>query len=319
MKCVSALSTARSASTAFHHILERLDVDPDGAPADFTVIFSSRHHASVLGKLSEAFLEQGRTNHVLGCTGEAVVGEDQEIEGKPALSVWSLHSSGAEIQPIRFDPGGGSMRQALASLEGPAESTLILLADPFSFGMNDLLKLANQKAGQLTYASPGAGSQAHLAGELLQLEANVKMIHVPYRGVSPAMTDLVGGQVTMMIAQVQSALPYIKSGKLHAIGVASPKRSPLLPDVPTIAEQGFPKFEAISWYALMAPANTPRDVLNKLNQHTNTALAETTVKEKLAGLGMKATGGTPEQLSSAIQSESTRWADVIRKRNITVD
>lgn len=200
-----------------------------------------------------------------------------------------------------------------------AENVLVVNASVPVKNLADLLKLANQKAGQLTYASPGAGSQAHLAGELLQLEANVKMIHVPYRGVSPAMTDLVGGQVTMMIAQVQSALPYIKSGKLHAIGVASPKRSPLLPDVPTIAEQGFPKFEAISWYALMAPANTPRDVLNKLNQHTNTALAETTVKEKLAGLGMKATGGTPEQLSSAIQSESTRWADVIRKRNITVD
>lgn len=200
-----------------------------------------------------------------------------------------------------------------------AENVLVVNASVPVKNLADLLKLANQKAGQLTYASPGAGSQAHLAAELLQLEANVKMIHVPYRGVSPAMTDLVGGQVTMMIAQVQSALPYIKSGKLHAIGVASPKRSPLLPDVPTIAEQGFPKFEAISWYALMAPANTPRDVLNKLNQHTNTALAETTVKEKLAGLGMKATGGTPEQLSSAIQSESTRWADVIRKRNITVD
>ncbi|HVL08555.1 MAG TPA: tripartite tricarboxylate transporter substrate binding protein [Burkholderiaceae bacterium] len=200
-----------------------------------------------------------------------------------------------------------------------AENVLVVNASVPVKNLADLLKLANQKAGQLTYASPGAGSQAHLAGELLQLEANVKMIHVPYRGVSPAMTDLVGGQVTMMIAQVQSALPYIKSGKLHAIGVASPKRSPLLPDVPTIAEQGFPKFEAISWYALMAPANTPRDVLNKLNQHTNTALAETTVKEKLAGLGMKATGGTPEQLASAIQSESARWAEVIRQRNITID
>jgi len=170
MKCVSALSTARSASTAFHHILERLDVDPDGAPADFTVIFSSRHHASVLGKLSEAFLEQGRTNHVLGCTGEAVVGEDQEIEGKPALSVWSLHSSGAEIQPIRFDPGGGSMRQALASLEGPAESTLILLADPFSFGMNDLLKLANEEHAGLRIVGGMASGGAEPGANRLLLD-----------------------------------------------------------------------------------------------------------------------------------------------------
>ncbi len=144
MKCVSALSTARSASTAFHQILESLEADPDGTPADLTVIFSSRHHASVLGKLSQAFLEQGRTRHVLGCTGEGVAGDDQEVEGRPALAVWSLTSPGVEIQPVRFDPGGGSLRQSLDALEKPAESTLILLADPFSFGVNDLLKLANE-------------------------------------------------------------------------------------------------------------------------------------------------------------------------------
>ncbi|AMV36930.1 FIST N-terminal domain-containing protein [Planctomyces sp. SH-PL62] len=144
MKCVSALSTARSASTAFHQILERLEDAPDGSPADLTVIFSSRHHASVLGKLSQAFLEQGRTRHVLGCTGEGVVGDDLEVENKPALAVWSLTSPGVEIQPVRFDPGGGSLRQSLDSLEKPSESTLILLADPFSFGVNDLLKLANE-------------------------------------------------------------------------------------------------------------------------------------------------------------------------------
>ncbi|WP_165244356.1 FIST signal transduction protein [Paludisphaera soli] len=144
MKCVSALSTARSASTAFHQILERLEADPDGTPADLTVIFSSRHHASVLGKLSQAFLEQGRTRHVLGCTGEGVAGDDQEVEGKPALAVWSLTSPGVEIQAVRFDPGGGSLRHSLDALENPSESTLILLADPFSFGINDLLKLANE-------------------------------------------------------------------------------------------------------------------------------------------------------------------------------
>jgi small ligand-binding sensory domain FIST len=148
MKCVSALSTARSASTAFHQILERLDAAPDAAegapPADLTVIFSSRHHAPVLGKLSQAFLEAGRTRHVLGCTGESIVGDDQEIERTPALAVWSLHHPGIEIQPVRFDPGGGSLRQALAALEKPAESTLILLADPFTFAVHDLLKLANE-------------------------------------------------------------------------------------------------------------------------------------------------------------------------------
>ncbi|OJW20289.1 MAG: hypothetical protein BGO49_05175 [Planctomycetales bacterium 71-10] len=149
MKCVSALSTARSASTAFHQILERLDAMPDAAedapPADLTLIFSSRHHAPVLGKLSQAFLESGRTRHVLGCTGESIVGDDLEVENKPALVVWSLHHPAIEIQPVRFDPGGGSLRRSLAALEKPGESTLILLADPFTFAVQDLLKLANDQ------------------------------------------------------------------------------------------------------------------------------------------------------------------------------
>lgn len=145
MKCVSALSTARSASTAFHQILERLDAEPSGEPADLTVLFSSRHHAGVLGKLSQAFLDEGRTRHVLGCTGEGVVGDELEVENRPALAVWSLWSPGIEVQPVRFDPGGGSLRQSLDALKDPAESTLVLLADPFSFGINDLLKLANDQ------------------------------------------------------------------------------------------------------------------------------------------------------------------------------
>ncbi|WP_337174133.1 FIST N-terminal domain-containing protein [Paludisphaera sp.] len=149
MKCVSALSTARSASTAFHQILERLDAAPDAAedapPADLTLIFSSRHHAPVLGKLSQAFLESGRTRHVLGCTGESIVGDDQEVERRPALAVWSLHHPGMEIQPVRFDPGGGPLRRALESLEKPDDSVMILLADPFTFAVHDLLKLANEE------------------------------------------------------------------------------------------------------------------------------------------------------------------------------
>lgn len=146
MKCVSALSTARSTSTAFHQILERLDAGMEGTTADLMLVFGSKHHAANLGKMSEAFIEQGRTRHILGSTGEAIIGEDQEIEGKPALVVWSIELPGVEIQPVRFDPGGGSLRQSLDSLEHVADSTLILLADPFSFGVNDFLKLANEHA-----------------------------------------------------------------------------------------------------------------------------------------------------------------------------
>ncbi len=200
-----------------------------------------------------------------------------------------------------------------------AENVLVVNASTPVKSLADLLKMAAQQPGQLTFASPGAGSQAHLAGELLQQDAHIKLIHVPYKGVSPAMTDLVGGQVTMMFAQLSSALPYIKAGKLVPLGVASARRSAVLPDVPTIAEQGLPKFEAVSWYALMAPAGTPPDVLRKLSKQTDTVLANPALKEKLAVLGMEAAGGTPEQLAAAIQKESVRWAGLIRQRHITID
>jgi tripartite-type tricarboxylate transporter receptor subunit TctC len=123
--------------------------------------------------------------------------------------------------------------------------------------VKELLDLAAKKPGTLTYASPGAGSQAHLAGALLELSTGVQLLHVPYRGIAPAVNDLVGGQVSMMFAPLQTALPFVRSGKLRALGVASQKRSPLLPELPTIAEQGVAKFEAVSWYALMVPAGTP--------------------------------------------------------------
>jgi tripartite-type tricarboxylate transporter receptor subunit TctC len=144
----------------------------------------------------------------------------------------------------------------------------------------------------------------------------VRLLHVPYKGVGPAVNDLLGGQVSMMFAQMSSVVPHIKSGKLRALGVASLKRSPVMPDVPTIAEQGLPGFEAVSWYALMVPAGTPQSAIDKLNAETNRLLARPELKEKLAGLGMDAGGGKPQDLAAAIQTDSARWSAVVRQRNI---
>ena len=185
--------------------------------------------------------------------------------------------------------------------------------------LKELLALAAAKLDALSYASPGAGSQAHLAGALLELSSGVHLLHVPYRGIAPAVNDLLGGQVSMMFAPFQTVLPHIRSGKLRAIGVASLKRSPLMPELPTIAEQGVPKFEAVSWYALMVPAGTPADVVDKLNAATTRALARPDIKEKLSGLGMDAGGGPAAHLAATVQAESVRWADVIRRQNIKVD
>jgi tripartite-type tricarboxylate transporter receptor subunit TctC len=182
--------------------------------------------------------------------------------------------------------------------------------------LKDLLALAAKDPGALSYASPGAGSQAHLAGALLELDTGVHLLHVPYRGIAPAVNDLLGGQVSMMFAPFQIALPHIKSGQLRAIGVASLKRSPLLPELATIAEQGVPKFEAVSWYALMVPAGTSAEVVAKLNAITVQALARREVRDRLVALGMDPAGGTAQELAATIEAESLRWAEVIRKQNI---
>jgi len=182
--------------------------------------------------------------------------------------------------------------------------------------VRELLDLAAKKPGALSYASPGAGSQAHLAGALLELSTAVQLLHVPYRGIAPAVNDLVGGQVSMMFAPLQTALPFIKSGKLRALGIASQKRSPLLPDLPTIAEQGVAKFEAVSWYALMVPAGTPSDVVDRLSAATVRFLASPETRAKLAAQGMDPGGGTPQDLAATIRSESARWSEVVRKQNI---
>ena len=217
----------------------------------------------------------------------------------------NLPYKAAELQPVAM----------LATVE----NVLVVNAASPAKTLKELLALAAEKPGTLSFASPGAGSQAHLAGELLALDGKVQLIHVPYKGTGPALNDLAGGQVTMMFGQMSSVLPLVKAGKLRAIGVASPKRSAVMPEVPTIAEQGLPGFEAVSWYALMVPAGTPKPVIDKLHGETLRMLARPDVKEKFAALGLEAGGGTPQTLAATIQSETARWADVIQKRRITAD
>jgi tripartite-type tricarboxylate transporter receptor subunit TctC len=199
------------------------------------------------------------------------------------------------------------------------ENVLVVHPSVPARSLAELVALAKAKPGTLTFASPGAGSQAHLAGELIKLGADIDILHVPYRGIGPALNDLVGGHVSMMVSQTSSALPHIQSGALRAFGVASRKRSLVTPGLPTIAEQGFPGFEATSWYALMVAAGTPKDVIGKLHRETVRILHLPDVKEKLAGLGADPVGDTPEALAATIRDESARWAEVIRKQGIKLD
>ncbi|WP_416051995.1 Bug family tripartite tricarboxylate transporter substrate binding protein [Cupriavidus basilensis] len=293
-------------------------------PVRLIVPFPAGGPADVLGRvvgegLSKAWGQSVLVENKAGAAG--TIGVEQAAKAAPdgyTLAVVPVGNIAVNPSLFRSLPYKAQDLVPVTML-ATAQNVLVVGANVPAASLADLLKLAAQKPGELTFASPGAGSQAHLAGELLQLDAKVKLNHIPYKGVSPAMTDLVGGQVTMMFAQVSSALPYVKAGKLHALGVASQKRLAVMPDVPTIAEQGFPRFEAVSWYALMAPAGTPREVIARINHQALEVLANPALKEKLATLGMDPSGGTPQELAATIEQDSARWAGVIRKRQITVD
>ena len=205
---------------------------------------------------------------------------------------------------------------APVTLMANVENVLVVNPGIAAKSMQDLVALAKAKPGSLSFASPGPGSQAHLAGEFIKFAAGVDLTHIAYKGTGPALNDLLGGQISMMFSQTSSALPHIKAGKLRAIGTASARRSAVMPDVPTVAEQGFPGFEATSWYALMVPAGTPQDVIAKLHAETVKAVRSPDLKEKLAGLGAEAVGNTPAELAAQIQREGARWAEVIRKQGL---
>lgn len=181
----------------------------------------------------------------------------------------------------------------------------------------DLIASAKANPGKLSFASPGAGSQAHLAGELLQLKSGTQMLHVPYKGVAQAINDLISGEVTMMFAQVSTALPFVKSGQLNPIGIASTRHNPMLPNVPTMIEQGVPDFHLDSWYALMAPAGTPSAIIENINAATVHALSTPKVRDRLAGLGMDARGESPEALAARIVRETARWSEIIKRQGLS--
>lgn len=202
---------------------------------------------------------------------------------------------------------------APVTLVASTPNLLVVNNDVPAKNLQELIALAKAKPGQLTFGSPGIGTSVHVSGELFNSMAGVKTTHVPYKGRQMAIPDLLGGSITMMFDNMPSALPVVKDGKLRAIGVTSAKRSPSAPDVPTIAEQGLPGFEATSWFAVFAPAGTPRPVADKLHAEIVRIFNLPDVQQKLRTLGLEPILGGPDDLARHQQAEIAKWAKVVKE------
>ena len=185
--------------------------------------------------------------------------------------------------------------------------------------LKEFIALAKAQPGKLAYGSTGGGAASHLSAELFKAMAGIDLLHVPYKGVGNAVTDLLGGQVQLMVAPMQSVISHVKSGKLRALGVTGPKRSPAAPEVPTIGEAGVPGYEAVGWFGLVAPAGTPKDVVTMLNREINRILQLPEVKARLVELGAEPAATTPEQFLDFIRSDNAKWDKLIRERGIVVE
>ncbi len=185
--------------------------------------------------------------------------------------------------------------------------------------LQELVALARDKPDSVNFGSGGSGSPQHLAGELLKSLAGLRMSHVPYKGTGPAMTDLIGGQIQLMIEPLASALAHVKGGRVKALAVTGAQRSAALPEIPSSREAGFPGLEVTAWYGLLAPAGTPADVMAKLNAALNKALADSATRASLQAQGLDVTPGVPQVFADLIAGEIARWRPVIQKAGIRAD
>ena len=185
--------------------------------------------------------------------------------------------------------------------------------------LKELIDYAKKNPGKLSYASFGNGTTAHFAGEMLKSMAGIYAVHIPYRGQGPALTDLIAGNVDFMFGNLPDFLPHIKSGKIKAIGTTYLTRAPLAPEIPTIAEQGYPTFETDSWYGIVAPSGMTKDAVDRMNQAINKALQEPAVKKNFSDRGIEIIGGSPAKFQEHIQSEILKYERIVKTTNMQPD
>ncbi len=270
-------------------------------------------------KIIESIKQQVIIDYRPGATG--IIGTDIAAKSPPdgytMVLIPSGHTVNATLQPkLPFD----SIRDFTA-ITLVAASPLVLVVHPSlpARSVKELIALAKARSGQLTYGSSGVGASGHLAGALFDTLTGTSMVHVPYKGMSLALTDLMGGQVSMTFGTSASVTQHIHSGRMRALAVTSAKRSPAVPNLPTVMEAGVPGFEAGLWYGLVGPARIPRDIVERLNAEVVNALKLSDVRERLAAQGVEAQPTTPDEFARLIVSDVERWAKVIKRAGVKIE
>jgi tripartite-type tricarboxylate transporter receptor subunit TctC len=225
------------------------------------------------------------------------------------------------INPTLYPNVGYDPRNDFAPVGLIAMSALVVLVNTQveAKTIPELIALAKREPGKLNYASAGVGSGIHLGAELFATMADIKLTHIPYKGSSPALTDLIGGHVAIYFSSLPPAIALVKEGKVRALAVTGPKRSPSFPDLPTVAEIALPGYEAVLHYGIVAPAGTPRPIVDKLNAALQAALAEPDVRERITADGAEPLAGTPEDYAADIDREETKWSKVVKLSGAKVE
>jgi tripartite-type tricarboxylate transporter receptor subunit TctC len=225
------------------------------------------------------------------------------------------------INPTLYPNVGYDPRKDFSPVGLIASSALVVLVNPSvqARSIGELIALGKREPGKLNYASAGAGSGIHLGSELFAAMAGVSLTHIPYKGSSPALTDLIGGHVAIYFSSLPPAIALVREGKVRALAVTGPKRSESLPDLPTVAEAALPGYEAVLHYGIVAPAGTPRAIVDKLNAALNAALAESEVRARIAADGAEPLPGTPEDYGADIDREETKWSRIVKLSGAKVE
>src|SRR5947199_3510987 len=225
------------------------------------------------------------------------------------------------INPTLYPNVGYDPRKDFAPVGLIATSALVVLVHPSiqAKSMAELIALAKREPGKLNYASAGSGSGIHLGTELLAHMAGIKLTHIPYKGSSPALTDLIGGHVSVYLSSLPPAIALVQEGKVRALGVTGPKRSPIFPDLPTVAEAALPGYEAVLHYGIVAPAGTPQPIITKLNVALSAALAEEDVRARIIADGAEPLATTPAEYAADIDREETKWSAIVKLSGARVE